>query len=133
MGMLSIGRLWSAWNREQSKVTVTATADGTGTGLIPEGSRTVTAAAGGSANYQISLPVAQIGDQIWIVTDATGCELISSVSTHTVNDVLVGATNEAALVATSIYQCRYVAANQWIMMGWTNLGSDEAAVIPDAL
>ncbi len=52
---------------------------------------------------------------------------------HKVNDVVVGATNEAALVATSGYDCHYVATNTWIVVGYTKLGAVAAALVPDAL
>jgi len=111
---------------------VTATTDGTGTGLIPAGASFCTVTSD-DANKQIALPVASVGDEIWIQVGATGCELISSVAAHKVNNVVVGATNELALVATSSYRCKYVATNTWIVRGFTNQGADEAALTPDAL
>ena len=111
---------------------VTATTGGATTGLIPATANFVTVTSD-SVNKQISLPAATIGKQITIVVGATGCELISSVAAHKVNNVVVGATNEAALTATNTYLCQYVAANTWIMTGWTNLGAVQTAVIPDIL
>jgi len=85
------------------------------------------------ANKQIKLPAATVGDRIRILVGATGCELISAVAGHKVNDVVVGATNEAALVATSLYDCQYVATNLWVVIGYTKLGAVAAALVPDAL
>lgn len=50
-----------------------------------------------------------------------------------VNDVTVGATNEAALTAENLYDCQYVATNTWIVIGYTKLGAVQAALVPDAL
>lgn len=115
-----------------STAAVTATADGTGTGLIPAGTSFVVVTSD-NADKQISLPAATVGDRIRILVGATGCELISSVAAHKVNDVVVGATNEAALTATSLYDCQYVATNTWVVVGYTKLGAVESALVPDAL
>jgi hypothetical protein len=111
---------------------VTATTGGGTTGLIPATANMVSVTSD-SANKQISLPAATIGKQITIKVGSTGCELISAVAEHTLNNVLIGATNEAALTANNTYLCQYVAANTWIMTGWTNLGAVQTAVVPDAL
>jgi hypothetical protein len=110
---------------------VTATADGLTTGLIPDGS-SVYAITSSVATKQISLPAAVVGTIIRLDIGATGCELISVVSGDTVNNVDVGATNEAALVATTSYTCYCTAANTWIMQGLTLLGAVETRVTPDA-
>jgi hypothetical protein len=114
------------------KVAVTSTSDGTGTGLIPKDASFVTVTSS-SADNQISLPPGSVGKELWILVGATGCELIASVAADKVNNVVVGATNELALVATSLYHCIYVATNTWVVRGFTNLGADEAALTPDAL
>ncbi len=111
---------------------VTATVGGGTTGLIPAKSSFVTVTSD-NADKQISLPAATIGDRIRILVGATACELISAVAAHKVNDVVVGATNEAALTATSLYDCQYVAANTWVVIGYTKLGAVQAALVPDAL
>jgi hypothetical protein len=49
--------------------------------------------------------------------------LISAVTAHKVNNVVVGETNELALVQNSLYRCKYVATNTWIVTGETYLGS----------
>jgi len=111
---------------------VTATTGGGTTGLITEGSTFVTVTSD-SADKQISLPAAQVGDRIRILVGATGCELISAVAGHKVNDVVVGATNEAALTALNLYDCQYVATNTWVVVGYTKLGAVQAALVPDTL
>ena len=111
---------------------VTATTGGGTTGLIPAGVSFVSVVSD-SADKQISLPAATVGDRILLLIGATGCELISAVAAHKVNDVTVGATNEAALTATNLYDCHYVATNTWVVVGYTKLGAVQAALVPDAL
>ena len=111
---------------------VTATTDGTGTGLITQGAKHVTVTSDTATN-QISLPAATVGDIINILVTGEACEMISAVPAHQVNGVTVGATNELALVENSLYRCHYVAANNWIVTGVTSLGADEAALVPDIL
>lgn len=111
---------------------VTATVGGGTTGLIPAGASFVVVTSD-NADKQISLPAAAVGDRIRILVGATGCELISSVAAHKVNDVVVGATNEAALTATNLYDCQYVATNTWVVIGYTKLGAVQAALVPDSL
>jgi len=111
---------------------VTATTGGGTTGLIPVGAPFVTVTSD-NADKQISLPAATVGDRLRILVGATACELISTVAAHKVNDVTVGATNEAALTAANLYDCQYVAANTWVVIGYTKLGAVQAALVPDAL
>lgn len=119
-------------NQKRASDAVTATAGGGTTGLIPAGIEFVTVVSD-DANKQISLPAATVGDSIAILVGATGCELISAVAGHKVNDVTVGATNEAALTAANLYDCQYVATNTWVVVGYTKLGAVQAALVPDAL
>lgn len=116
----------------RDSVAVTATVGGGTTGLIPAGS-TFVVVTSDNVDKQISLPAASVGDEIWILVGATGCELISAVAAHKVNDVTVGATNEAALTATNLYWCKYVATNTWIVIGYTKLGAVQSALVPDSL
>jgi len=111
---------------------VTATTGGGTTGLIPAGT-TFAVITSDSADKQISLPAASVGDRIRILVGATGCELISAVAAHKVNDVVVGATNEAALTALNLYDCQYVATNTWVVIGYTKLGAVQSALIPDTI
>jgi hypothetical protein len=131
-GVLIKDGVVTATGHSVSSAAVTATANGLTTGLIPATSGFVTVTSA-NANHQISLPDVSVGHQLDILVGATGCELISSVATHKVNDVVVGATNEAALVATSLYKCQYVATDKWVVVGITKLGAVEAALVPDAV
>lgn len=116
---------------DPSSVAVTATANGLTTGLIPATANFVTVTSA-NADHQISLPAATVGKTMTIKVGSTGCELIAVTAADKVNNVVVGATNEAALTANCTYYLQYVAANTWIMMGWTNLGAVETAIVPDA-
>lgn len=111
---------------------VTATVGGGTTGLIPAGASLVIVTSD-DANKQISLPAGTVGDVITILVGATGCELIAVTAADKVNDVVVGATNEAALTATNHYVCKYLATNTWVVIGYTKLGAVQAALVPDAL
>lgn len=111
---------------------VTATVGGGTTGLITAGVAFVTVTSD-NADKQVSLPAATIGDRISVLIGATGCEMISAVAADKVNDVTVGATNEAALTALNLYDCQYVATNTWVVIGYTKLGAVQAALVPDAL
>jgi hypothetical protein len=111
---------------------VVATTGGATTGLISAASTLVNATTD-SINKQISLPAAIAGKKMQIVVAATGCELISVVTGDKVNGVVVGATNEAALVALTVYSLEYDGTDNWVMTGLTALGAVETAVVPDTL
>ncbi|MEE9597972.1 MAG: hypothetical protein V3V96_14460 [Acidiferrobacterales bacterium] len=132
VGSGAVATFYGEGMQDHGNEAITATTGGGTTGLISQGTKSITVTSD-SANKQISLPAATVGDEIWIQMPATGCELISAVAGHKVNNVIVGATNELALVGTSLYHCKYVALNAWIVRGFTNLGADEAALVPDAL
>lgn len=118
--------------KEGGRTAVTATADGTGTGLIPATAMYVHVTSD-DATKQVSLPAAVAGKRLRIFVESTGAELISAVATDKVNNVVVGATNEAALVAGTLYTLIYTDTGNWVMQGLTALGAVETAVIPDAL
>ena len=113
-------------------VEAVATVGGLGTGLIAPAASfvNITSAA---ATSQVALPAAKGGKVLRLFCNATGCELISSVAADKVNDVIVGATNEAALVAGTMYTLRYDGVDNWVMDGLTALGVVETPVVPDAL
>lgn len=111
---------------------VTATTGGGTTGLITAGVAFVTVTSD-NADKQISLPAGTIGDRIIVLVGATACEMIAVTAGDKVNDVVVGATNEAALTAANLYDCHYVATNTWVVIGYTKLGAVQAALVPDAL
>lgn len=110
---------------------VTATADGLTTGLITAGKNFITVTSA-NADHQITLPASSVGTVIRILVGATGCELICATAGDKINDVVCGATNEAALTATNLYTCQYVATNLWVVTGLTKLGAVQTALVPDA-
>ncbi len=120
---------------QTSATALTATNDGLTTGIIPPGTGFVTAAAGGSANNIITLPVPVVGNVIYIQTDATGCELRTvAASNVTINNVdSDGGANECALVASSTFTCICTLATGWIIYGRTNVGATIAPIVPDAV
>lgn len=117
-------------DRVRNNAAVIATTLGDGTGAIPGTAHLVTVTSD-DANKRIALSEAKVGHEIWILIGGTDCELVSNVAAHKVNNVVVGVTNEAVMTATNLYHCIYVAANTWIVRGFTNLGADQAALVPD--
>lgn len=100
---------------------IVATTGGGTTGLIdPETSFGVITSD--SVDKQVSLPAAVVGKRIELFVGANGCEMISAVAAHKVNNLVVGATNEAPLPANSHLICTYVAANTWLVTGYNNVG-----------
>ncbi|GAF90456.1 unnamed protein product, partial [marine sediment metagenome] len=69
----------------------TATADGTGAGLIDAWTSFVTITSD-DATKQITLPAPVVSKRIVLVTPATGCELICTGAGVKINDVICGAT-----------------------------------------
>ena len=118
--------------QDRSTEAITATTGGATTGLISAGTK-LAIVTSDSAAKQISLPISSVGDVINIYIASTGCELISAVTAHEINDVVVGETNELALVLASLYTCKYVATNAWIVTGTSKLGAIEDALTPDSL
>jgi len=117
--------------QDRSFSEVTATAGGGTDGLIPAGCK-LAIVTSGTATHAVSLPISSVGDEIEILVTGAACELVSAVTAHQVNQVTVGETNELALVQDSLYRCKYVAANNWIVTGLTKLGAAEAALVPDS-
>ena len=111
---------------------VTATADGLTTGLISAGQSKIVIVTSANAAHQITLPEGAVGDRYRILVGATACELICATAGDKINNIVCGATNEALLTATNLYDVQYVATNLWVLTGLTNLGAVQTAVIPDA-
>ena len=78
------------------------------------------------------LPAAVPGKVLMLFVPAVGCELRSAVAADDLNDVLVGATNQAALVADTLYTLRYTPGN-WVMTGLDDNGVVVAPVVPDSI
>ena len=109
----------------------TATADGLTTGLIPENTNFVSVTSG-NADHIVTLPTGTAGQIINVYVGANGCEMRTpAASGATINNVDSDGTNELALAATTSYICTCVATDTWIVRGFTNLGADAAALVPD--
>lgn len=119
-------------NEEIDTEAITATVGGGTTGLISAATDMAIVTCD-TATKQISLPAAVVGKKLRIYVGANGCELISAVAAHKINNVVVGATNEAAIPATTYLELDYVAANEWIMRAYTELGAVVTAIVPDTL
>lgn len=118
---------------QSASVAVTATADGLTTGLIPSGTRYVTAASGGNANNIITLPAAVVGNIITVYVGADGCEVRTpSGSNVTINNVDSDGTNEAALPATTLATFTCTTTTSWILEAVDELGAVITAIVPDA-
>lgn len=113
-------------------IDIVATDDGLTTAIISPLASFVTVTSS-NANKQISLPLAVGGKIIRILGPTNGCELISVVTGDKVNTVVVGATNEAALVAGTLYTLRYNGTDNWVMTGLDALGAVETPVVPNTL
>jgi len=96
---------------------VTASADGTGTGAIPAGSRFVTVTSSG-ATQQVALPAiaaGTIGQVIHITVGSNGYELITPASSgNTINGVDSDGTNQLDVAANTTVRCTQVSATGWI-------------------
>ena len=86
------------------------------------------------ATHIVNLPAAVNGKVIRISVDANGCEVRSVVAADKCNNVVIGATNEAPLLALALYTFVYngVTGN-WTCIGVDNEGVAVTAVIPNAV
>ncbi|MHC4648603.1 MAG: hypothetical protein ACYTBJ_24365 [Planctomycetota bacterium] len=110
---------------------VTATADGLTTGLIPDHASFVTVTSD-NADKVVVLPTWVIGHHITVVVPATGCEIETlAASNDTINTVDCDGTNQLALTAAGIYHFWCVADSTWIASGWAANGT-EGTLTPDA-
>ena len=86
-----------------------------------------------AATDQVFLPAGSPGKVLRIFVTALGCELVSSVPTDKLNNVVVGATNQGALVAGTLYTLVYNGVDNWVMSGTTATGAAAPLVVPDAI
>ena len=110
--------------------TVTATDDGTGTGVIPNGG-TYIVDADGDASHIVTLPFPNAGTTVLLdcSADSTGFELrTSNPSSIKINDG--SGTNAESAIAGSIGLVRCVAVNptNWHVVGFTQDGGAIAAI-----
>ncbi len=115
---------------------VVATAGGLTTGLILDTDTIVEITNGGDVNNWSTLPPATAatrGREIDIFCLTANSELRTpAASTTTINNVNCGAGGaEALLTAGNWYKAIQTLANGWILIGWTNLGAVQTAIIPD--
>jgi hypothetical protein len=111
-------------------VSRTPTADGTGTGLIADGTKMVTVGDGGNAAFWLTLPTPTPGNIVWLMTsgDATGFEVRTDTPASVAINGGSGANAESA-IAAAITMCRFVcvSATEWIANQWDADG-DESKV-----
>ncbi|MGH6791252.1 MAG: hypothetical protein ACRECF_00730 [Methyloceanibacter sp.] len=87
------------------------------------------------ANDTVSLPTnvaGDIGKEIEIYA-VEGFELISADVSATVNNVVVGATNELAIAAGTYVKLLLVADNTWLTVMSTLIDGTQTKLVPDAL
>jgi len=109
-------------------VSRTATADGTGTGLIADGTTMVAVVDASNADFWLTLPTPTPGNIVWLLTsaDATGFEVRSDTPASVAINGGSGAGAEVAISATAMmvrFVC--VSATAWIGTWWDADG-DEA-------
>jgi hypothetical protein len=120
--------------RAANIVAVTATTGGGTTGLIPAtadgGFVTITS---DDADKQVTLPSNVVGMVIRGMIGATGCEFICADAGAKINDLVCGATNEAAMAADQSWVAECISSTEWILRAFTKLGADVPAIVPDVL
>jgi hypothetical protein len=115
------GVLTCATGCQMTAVSRQPTADGTGTGLIADGTSMVVLTQPASADHWITLPTPTPGTILWILTsaDAVGFEIrTSDPATIAINGG--AATNaESAIAATAtVIRCICASATQWFLTQW---------------
>lgn len=113
-------------------VSATATAGGTGEGILTGASQFVKVYSA-SANNIITLPAAAtalIGAVIRGHTDATGCEIRTSATGTYVNNV--NGDVESAIPADTTFKLELVTATDWILTT-TDVSGAVQVVVPDAV
>jgi hypothetical protein len=120
-------------NADVHTASVTATTDGLTTGLIPDGTDFVSVTSAAATSI-ITLPSGTVGTVIRGYVGANGCEMRTvAASGATINGVDSDGTNEAAIPATHYFEAICVAADTWILLDATELGTVGAAgIVPDA-
>jgi hypothetical protein len=131
-GLYSTGHATFEKGAQVLSQSVTATADGLTTGLIPDHASFVTVTSD-NADKVVVLPAAVVGHVIRITVTANGAELQTLAATNaTINTVDCDGANEMAMTAGSVYHLECHAADAWIAYGWGNDGAAQATIVPDA-
>lgn len=124
---------WDGTVWQNTRDSVVATSDGLTTGLIPAGCAFAILTVTTDANDIATLPAPVVGKRIVLQVGATGCELRTVAASNVkINDVDSDGTNELALAADQHYVAECISATEWIVRGFTALGADAAALVPDA-
>jgi len=105
----------------------TATADGTGTGTIADGT-SVVAVTSGNADHIIVLPTPTPGTIVWLIGDATGYELRSSAPATVAINGGTGENAESAVASTDVLTRAVCAtATTWIVTHFAADGTESKA------
>jgi len=105
---------------------VTATADGTGTGVIPEGTHFATVTSANAVHWVV-LPSPVVGTILYLNVTANGCELRSSApATVLINAGTGGAAVESAIGANVLVRCICVSATAWNCQKFVAAGTPTA-------
>ncbi len=109
---------------------ITATANGTGTGLMPNDSVFVTVTSSGGTQ-QVTLPAGFAGETIEGYVGANGFRLQTIAgSGDTINNVNTSAGANATIPANVFFKAQKVTATGWILRTRTNLGAEGTAIVP---
>lgn len=115
-----------------SAISVTATADGTGTGAITAGANFVSVTSAAATN-QVGLPAisaSTIGQSIDLYVGSNGYELITPASSNnTINTVDSDGTNQLDVAANTLLRCVQVSATGW--MAYQVAATTITVVAPD--
>lgn len=103
-------------------VEVTATADGTGTGTIPDGARSVLATSGNAAHIVV-LPAPVPGTEVVIHVGANGCELRSSAPATVAINGGTASNAESAIAANTTVVAYCASATAWRALGIASDGT----------
>lgn len=112
-------------------VAVTATADGTGTGVVPaeSGFAIVTSA---NADHIVTLPAAHVGQIVRLRNAGTGYELRSSAPETIAINGGAEADAESAIGANTYVECEQTTATAWICRQYTTAGVQSATEVAAA-
>lgn len=96
-----------------ANVAVTATADGTGTGVIPAAAGHVTVTSANAAHI-VTLPAPVVGKVVYITVGTNGCELRSSAPATIGINGGTGASAESAIPANTFCMLVCKSATDWV-------------------
>lgn len=126
-GAITPGSISSA-KIQKTATARTATADGTGTGAIADGTSFVTVTSG-NADHIITLPDAAIGTEITLQNAGTGYELRSHDPATVGINGGTGADAESAIGASTTVIARRVNATNWVCTSLAAAGTVSATQV----